>query len=117
MRISDWSSDVCSSDLYGTLLCISEKPLHGEINLAGMAGEFYRQRVGQHLDIGLKALEKLKTLERERLHSRKLRSFAEVAFQSPWRTPVDRKSTRLNSSHSCAPLMPSSAFTKKNPHS
>lgn len=66
---------------YGTLLCISDKPLHGEIKLAGMAGEFYRERVGQHLDIGLKALEKLKTQERERLHSRKLRSFAEVAFQ------------------------------------
>jgi AMP nucleosidase len=66
---------------YGTLLCISDKPLHGEIKLAGMASEFYRRRVGQHLEIGLKALEKLKSLERERLHSRKLRSFAEVAFQ------------------------------------
>lgn len=66
---------------YGTLLCVSDKPLHGEIKLAGMAGEFYRQRVGQHLEIGLKALEKLKSLERERLHSRKLRSLAEVAFQ------------------------------------
>ncbi|MEJ8573794.1 AMP nucleosidase [Microbaculum marinum] len=66
---------------YGTLLCISDKPLHGEIKLAGMAGEFYRERVGQHLEIGLKALEKLKSQERERLHSRKLRSFAEVAFQ------------------------------------
>jgi AMP nucleosidase len=53
----------------------------GEIKLAGMAGEFYRQRVGQHLEIGLRALEKLKEQERERLHSRKLRSFAEVAFQ------------------------------------
>jgi AMP nucleosidase len=66
---------------YGTLLCVSDKPLHGEIKLAGMAGEFYRQRVGQHLAIGLKALEKLKAQEWERLHSRKLRSFAEVAFQ------------------------------------
>jgi AMP nucleosidase len=66
---------------YGTLLCISDKPLHGEIKLAGMAGEFYRERVGQHLEIGLKALEKLESQERERLHSRKLRSFAEVAFQ------------------------------------
>lgn len=66
---------------YGTLLCVSDKPLHGELKLAGMAGEFYRQRVGQHLEIGLKALEKLKAQERERLHSRKLRSFAEVAFQ------------------------------------
>jgi AMP nucleosidase len=66
---------------YGTLLCVSDKPLHGEIKLAGMAGEFYRQRVGQHLEIGLKTLEKLKAQEWERLHSRKLRSFAEVAFQ------------------------------------
>lgn len=66
---------------YGTLLCISDKPLHGEIKLAGMADEFYRQRVGQHLQIGLKALEKLRAQEQERLHSRKLRSFAEVAFQ------------------------------------
>src|SRR5215469_3214024 len=66
---------------YGTLLCVSDKPLHGEIKLAGMAGEFYRQRVDQHLEIGLLALDKLKLQEPERLHSRKLRSFAEVAFQ------------------------------------
>jgi AMP nucleosidase len=59
----------------------SDKPLLGEIKLAGMADEFYRQCVGQHLEIGLKALEKLKAQEWERLHSRKLRSFAEVAFQ------------------------------------
>ncbi len=66
---------------YGTLLCVSDKPIHGEIKLAGMAGEFYRQRVGQHLEIGLRALEKLKSQEWERLHSRKLRSFAETAFR------------------------------------
>jgi AMP nucleosidase len=66
---------------YGTLLCVSDRPLHGEIKLAGMAGEFYRQRVGQHLEIGLRALEKLKSEGREPLHSRKLRSFTEVAFQ------------------------------------
>jgi AMP nucleosidase len=66
---------------YGTLLCVSDRPLHGEIKLAGMAGEFYRQRVGQHLEIGLRALDKLKSEERDRLHSRKLRSFTEVAFR------------------------------------
>jgi AMP nucleosidase len=66
---------------YGVLLCVSDKPLHGEIKLAGMAGEFYRRRVRQHLEIGLRALEKLKSQERERLHSRKLRTFAEVAFR------------------------------------
>jgi AMP nucleosidase len=66
---------------YGTLLCVSDKPLHGEIKLAGMADAFYRQRIQQHLEIGLRALETLRTQPRERLHSRKLRSFAEVAFQ------------------------------------
>ena len=66
---------------YGTLLCVSDKPLHGEIKLAGMADNFYRQRVGQHLEIGLKTLEALRSQARDRLHSRKLRSFTEVAFQ------------------------------------
>lgn len=66
---------------YGTLLCVSDKPLQGELKLAGMATDFYRERVGQHLEIGLVALRNLRTHERERLHSRKLRSFAEVAFQ------------------------------------
>jgi AMP nucleosidase len=66
---------------YGTLLCVSDRPLHGEIKLAGMAGEFYRQRVGQHLDIGLQAIENLRAQTTDRLHSRKLRSFSEVAFQ------------------------------------
>jgi len=66
---------------YGTLLCVSDKPLHGEIKLARMAGEFYSQRVEQHLQIGLAALERLKTQDRNRLHSRKLRGLAEVAFR------------------------------------
>jgi len=66
---------------YGTLLCVSDKPLHGEIKLPGMADRFYRERVEQHLRIGMRALELLREQGVERLHSRKLRSFAEVAFQ------------------------------------
>jgi AMP nucleosidase len=66
---------------YGTLLCVSDKPLHGEIKLPGMANQFYRERVDQHLRIGLRAIERLRTNRAEQLHSRKLRSFAEVAFQ------------------------------------
>ncbi len=66
---------------YGTLLCVSDKPLHGEIKLPGMADQFYRQRVDQHLRIGIRALELLREQGVDRLHSRKLRSFAEVAFQ------------------------------------
>ncbi len=66
---------------YGTLLCVSDKPLHGELKLPGMADQFYRERVDQHLAIGLLAMEKLRAMGKERLHSRKLRSFTEVAFQ------------------------------------
>ena len=66
---------------YGTLLCVSDKPLHGEIKLPGMANHFYRERVDQHLRIGIRAVEILRSGSVGRLHSRKLRSFAEVAFQ------------------------------------
>jgi AMP nucleosidase len=66
---------------YGTLLCVSDRPLHGEIKLPGMANEFYRQRVDQHLRIGMRAIEILRAQGSQRLHSRKLRSFDEVAFQ------------------------------------
>jgi AMP nucleosidase len=66
---------------YGTLLCVSDKPLHGELKLPGMASDFYRTQVGQHLHIGIRALENLRDMPRERLHSRKLRSFIETAFK------------------------------------
>jgi AMP nucleosidase len=66
---------------YGTLLCVSDKPLHGEIKLPGMANHFYRERVDQHLRIGIRAVELLRKEGVDKLHSRKLRSFAEVAFQ------------------------------------
>ncbi|CAN5645865.1 AMP nucleosidase [soil metagenome] len=66
---------------YGTLLCVSDKPLHGEIKLPGMANHFYRERVDQHLRIGMRAVELLREQGIKNLHSRKLRSFAEVAFQ------------------------------------
>ena len=66
---------------YGTLLCVSDKPLHGEIKLPGMANQFYRERIDQHLRIGIRAIELLRRQGVDKLHSRKLRSFAEVAFQ------------------------------------
>ncbi len=66
---------------YGTLLCVSDKPLHGQLKLPGMADAFYRERVDQHLQIGLLAMALLRDIGPERLHSRKLRSFNEVAFQ------------------------------------
>jgi AMP nucleosidase len=65
---------------YGTLLCVSDKPLHGEIKLPGAANAFYDRAVGEHLLIGLAALDKLRE-DREGLHSRKLRSFDEPPFR------------------------------------
>ncbi len=66
---------------YGTLLCVSDKPLHGELKLPGMATDFYKRQVAQHLRIGMRALELMSQLPSERVHSRKLRSFFETAFQ------------------------------------
>ncbi|MEM1272400.1 MAG: AMP nucleosidase [Pseudomonadota bacterium] len=65
---------------YGTLLCVSDKPLHGELKLPGMASTFYKTQVSRHLLIGIRAMEKLREMPLERLHSRKLRSFEETAF-------------------------------------
>ena len=65
---------------YGTLLCVSDKPLHGELKLPGMATSFYKRQVSQHLLIGIKAMEAIREMPLERLHSRKLRSFDETAF-------------------------------------
>lgn len=66
---------------YGTLLCVSDKPLHGQLKLPGMADSFYRERVEQHLRIGLMAMTNLRELTPDKIHSRKLRSFDEPAFQ------------------------------------
>lgn len=65
---------------YGTLLCVSDKPLHGELKLPGMASDFYKTQVSRHLQIGIRAMERLRETPIERLHSRKLRSFEETAF-------------------------------------
>ncbi|WP_265571022.1 AMP nucleosidase [Sphingomicrobium nitratireducens] len=61
---------------YGTLLCVSDKPLHGELKLPGQANAFYEKAIGQHLRTGIKALDILRH-EGDGLHSRKLRSFDE----------------------------------------
>ncbi|KFX67507.1 AMP nucleosidase [Pseudomonas taeanensis MS-3] len=65
---------------YGTLLCVSDKPLHSEIKLPGAAGAFYERAVTQHLHIGIAALDLLRG-QLDSLHSRKLRSFDEPPFR------------------------------------
>lgn len=65
---------------YGTLLCVSDKPLHGELKLPGMATDFYKTQVSRHLQVGIRAMERLREMPLGRIHSRKLRSFDETAF-------------------------------------
>jgi AMP nucleosidase len=65
---------------YGALLCVSDKPLHGEIKLPGQANAFYERAISQHLRIGVVTMDLLRE-EGPRLHSRKLRSFDEPPFR------------------------------------
>ena len=65
---------------YGTLLCVSDKPLHGEIKLPGQANTFYEEAIGAHLEIGVRTCEILRG-NSESLHSRKLRAFNEPPFR------------------------------------
>jgi len=65
---------------YGTLLCVSDKPLHGEIKLPGQANRFYEGSISEHLQIGIQAVDLLRK-EGSSLHSRKLRAFDEPPFR------------------------------------
>ena len=65
---------------YGTLLCVSDKPMHGELKLPGQANAFYERAINQHLKIGIAAIDLLRE-EGVRLHSRKLRAFDEPPFR------------------------------------
>ena len=65
---------------YGTLLCVSDKPLHGEIKLPGQANRFYEGAISEHLQIGISCVDRLREAG-ARLHSRKLRAFNETPFR------------------------------------
>src|SRR3546814_4869024 len=144
MRISDWSSDVCSSDL----LMDRRARLHRHVRIGLVAaGEVVLRLDVLVLPFATNALVALATIAftqrrnidgigrrrlcRFALHSFPLdialsaaecrpvvcrvclSGFAFFANADGRRERVDRKSTRLNSSHYCAPRMPSSACKKK----
>src|SRR3546814_7537044 len=106
MRISDWSSDVCSSDLDRDLLAVRRGErvelqrvlAHGELFLVGGAGD-------RSIDVGKGAAAGL--LPGPDLGWDIFDAVAHDAFSGDSLTPQagkfdgtrDRKSTRLNSSH------------------
>ena len=75
---------------YGTLLCVSDKPLHGEIKLPGAANAFYERAVSEHLMIGLVAVDILRG-QRSSLHSRKLA--ASTNLRSAKRAAMSRETS------------------------
>lgn len=66
---------------YGALLCVSDKPLQGEIKLEGMVNEFYKKSVEEHYWAGIHTMQAFEQGDLQRKHSRKLRS----PFEPPFR--------------------------------
>src|SRR3546814_9538119 len=99
MRISDWSSDVCSSDL------VARRHAHAvdRIDELGERGGGFHQEGGAiilgRLDLARRFDRGLTAAERRGLHHRRrfLDRHRQLALGD--RGGSDRKSTRLNSSH------------------
>src|SRR3546814_6163818 len=126
MRISDWSSDVCSSDLKGSGLIAQIKQLDTsgqlQFHLLGTGDSDLKDCVVDH-----GAYERTQFAELAgaiKPHIAVVLSIVPETWchtlTESWATGIpvfgidrgavgDRKSTRLNSSHSCAYRMPSSA--------
>src|SRR3546814_10253676 len=101
MRISDWSSDVCSSDLRMRTDGIKNAALIGTRNV--MTERFYRQRLVAHgISLVPPDLERANEIDRiiyEELARGKATRMSERTMKTYLTTLADRKSTRLNSSH------------------
>src|SRR3546814_2752398 len=114
MRISDWSSDVCSSDLFINVVddpelssfqvpsIVDRSPLTIAISSAGSApvlARRVRERIESLFDHTLGSLATLaagyrQAIRQARPDLRRRREFYDWLLDGP-----DRKSTRLNSSH------------------
>src|SRR3546814_6424057 len=100
MRISDWSSDVCSSDL-SCLGCGNERKLHLQQRVSRVAGAFLHQ---SHCRECSGRCGDSDGACGDTRCSAGLCSAIPGVGKSFLRT--DRKSTRMNSSHYCASRMP-----------
>src|SRR3546814_2912551 len=105
MRISDWSSDVCSSDLRLQSLA---PDMHGPRPNGAEAVPLTYLKAGSFAGFSLSTLHQGE----------------KAFFWWPWpvvacgrgageEPPADRQSTRLNSRHSCATRMPPSVCKNK----
>src|SRR3546814_3971375 len=105
MRISDWSSDVCSSDLAAEAVDAAVFEAHGDDAAADLAVRaiFHDQVEREIFD------EEVGVIFQRLLIERVKHRVAGAVGRRGGALHRDRKSTRLHSSHSCASRMPSSA--------
>src|SRR3546814_4904169 len=106
MRISDWSSDVCSSDLYAVRTCGILPVKNIKIQPHLVFDITQRASGAASADLRNSASSLMGGL------GSRNSEFHPILPGQTDRVP-DRKSTRLNSSHSCASRMPSSASKKQ----
>src|SRR3546814_4474637 len=108
MRISDWSSDVCSSDLCEIVYDDVRIPKENILGRVGDGHQVAQDRLGAgrvfHCMNSIGQMWRAFDLMAARALTREVHGglLKEQQF-------VDRKSTRLNSLHHCASPMPSSA--------
>src|SRR3546814_7681151 len=113
MRISDWSSDVCSSDLYACR-CMNGKldRDHPDVRPIGqirrLVSDFLMESHPDGVDVDRGNIH-MWAWYGAYDHVCMVQSLWGEMVKLPPHVPIDRKSTRLNSSHSCASRMPSSA--------
>lgn len=73
-----------------TLLCVSDKPLHGRPKLASEAAVFYEQSKRTHVDIALEAVDTLRRLFPRGIPNEDIRSVDEPLIGGPSDSASDR---------------------------
>src|SRR3546814_5480135 len=113
MRISDWSSDVCSSDLdwHPSKTALEYLWRCGHLAVAARDGfqKVYdlteRALPAHHCEVEVSEAETVDWACRAALERLGVATSGEIAAFWDLVTPEDRKSTRRNSSHHCAACM------------
>src|SRR3546814_4095060 len=104
MRISDWSSDVCSSDLFfaalrtGSLVAVEGQPSLSEGDISRIAAARRIVDTRWHEKLTIDNIARSCGINRDKL-TRGFRELYHCSVGEALSERRDRKSTRLNSSH------------------
>src|SRR3546814_1434676 len=111
MRISDWSSDVCSSDLTPPTPAQPESPTFAAHPTVGRAHapDPRATKITVACRTGTHVIHQRKNPRARHSPNQRRTHRAPPTHQSTTIANPDRKSTRLNSRNKCATRMPSSA--------